>query len=135
MVTGTVTSVSYMSEAKCAIHHEISISQNGSVPYAVRNLFERLSVFSAQSSGIKQSSITVGAFSHQVKKILQISSERKIQSFFMKFVLYIKLNIGVIIIHPKFSTIKKSHFCKSIKFKVYFIQCKVFFNKKSIYTD
>ena len=66
-------SVSYIGDENLAIHHEISIDQNGSVQNAVRYLFVKFSSIgssTAQSSGIIQSSITSVFFlsKHQVSR-------------------------------------------------------------------
>jgi hypothetical protein len=88
IVTGSSYSVSNIGDESFAIHHEISIPQNGSVQNAVRYLFDKSSSIGssiAQSSSIKQSSIT--SFStlskHPVSKMLQVSKERKSQIFFI----------------------------------------------------
>ena len=87
IVTGSSYSVSNIGDESFAIHHEISISQNGSVQNAVRYLFDKSSVGSLQSPGMMQSSIT--SFStlskHPVSKMLQLSKERKSQIFFIDY--------------------------------------------------
>jgi len=65
MVTGSSYSVSNIGEDNLAIHHEISMLQNGSVQKAVKYLFDKSSAigsFNAQSSGVMQSSMTSGFF-------------------------------------------------------------------------
>ena len=80
-------SVSYIGDENLAIHHEISIDQNGSVQNAVRYLFDNSSTgsFVVQSSGNIQSSITSESClsKHPVSKMLQVSNEIKNQIFFM----------------------------------------------------
>jgi len=77
-----------MGDESFAIHHEISISRNGSVQNAVKYLFDassRLGFSVVQSAEITQSSMTSG-FSlskHPVSKMLQVSNEMKSQIFFM----------------------------------------------------
>ena len=84
-----MTSVSNIGEDNFAIHHEISISQNGSVQNAVRYLFDKSSAgsFTVQSFGNIQSSITSLLFllKHPVSKTLQVSSEIKSQVFFIVY--------------------------------------------------
>jgi hypothetical protein len=95
MVTGSSCSVPNIGEDNFAIHQEISMLQKGSVQKAVRYLFDKSSSivsFSAQSSGIIQSSMTsLLLFSmHPVSKILQVSNVIKSQIFFMD--LFLMLN-------------------------------------------
>ena len=93
MFTGTSTFVSYMGDESFAIHHEISISQNGSVQNAVKYLFNGSSGSSImQSSGIMQSSIISGLLllKHPVSKMLHVSKEIINQIFFM----YLILNVN-----------------------------------------
>jgi hypothetical protein len=81
-----------MGDESFAIHHEISISRNGSVQNAVRYLFDKSSVIGSstvQSSGIMQSSITSGLLfsKHPESKMLQVSNEIKSQIFFIFFII------------------------------------------------
>jgi hypothetical protein len=90
MVTGSSYSVSNIGEDNFAIHHEISMLQNGSVQNAVRYLFDKSSAIGssvAHSSGVMQSSITSGFFlskhqeSHKIPKIN--SGINRVQIFFI----------------------------------------------------
>jgi hypothetical protein len=67
-----------MGDESFAIHHEISISRNGSVQKAVKYLFDKSLVIGSSvvhSSGVMQSSITSGFFlskhqeSHKIPKM------------------------------------------------------------------
>jgi hypothetical protein len=92
MVIGSSYSVSNIGEDNLAIHHEISMFQKGSVQKAVRYLFDKSSSivsFSAQSSGIMQSSMTSGLLfsKHPVSKMLQVSNVMKSQIFFIFFII------------------------------------------------
>lgn len=98
MVTGSSYSVSYIGDESFAIHHEISMLQNGSVQNAVRYLFDKSLVIGssvAHSSGVMKSSITSGFFlskhqeSHRIPKMN--SGINRVQIFFIFNNIYINI--------------------------------------------
>ena len=98
MVTGSSYSVSNIGDESFAIHHEISMLQNGSVQNAVRYLFDKSLVIGspvAHSSGVMQSSITLGFFLSKHQESHRIHSMnngmKKGQIFFMFNNIYINI--------------------------------------------